>query len=262
MSTVANPAPSDSRRSSAFSSTVRILGVEITDIHVDEALALLTSMVEHDGPTKTLYFVNTHTLNCSAEDPSFRDVLNSADVVFGDGTGVRWGARMHGVRIKDNLNGTDLIPKFLDATSGRGLRYFLLGSTEDTIARAAAHCQARYPGWELAGYHHGYVLDTPIEPVLAQIEEARPQLLLVGMGNPHQERFIHDHRDALSVPLAVGVGGLVDHFAGNLERAPRWLRDIGFEWVQTMLQQPHKARRYLVGNPLYLYRVARERVGL
>ncbi len=239
---------------------LRILGVEITDLTVPDALGRMAEMVETKG-TSVLYFVNAHTLNCAVEQPPYRDVLNTGDVVFGDGTGVRWAARMQGVRLRANLNGTDLLPLFFDHTADRGLRYYLLGATEETIARAVAHVQEQHPGWTHAGHHHGYVFDGPIDPVLEDIAEARPDMLLVGMGNPLQERWIHDHRDRLDVPLVIGVGGLFDHWAGNLTRAPAWVRAAGFEWAQLLLQQPKKARRYLVGNPLYLYRVARERVG-
>jgi N-acetylglucosaminyldiphosphoundecaprenol N-acetyl-beta-D-mannosaminyltransferase len=219
----------------------------------------MTQMIEGEG-SHVLYFVNAHTLNCAVDDPGYRDVLNTADVVFGDGTGIRWAARMQGVRLMANLNGTDLLPLFFDAASGRGLRYYLLGATPDTVARAAAHCESRHPGWELSGYHNGYVFDAPIDPILDDIAEARPDMLLVGMGNPIQERFIHDHRHRMDVPLVVGVGGLFDHWAGNIVRAPAWVRRAGFEWAQLLVQQPKKAGRYLVGNPVYLYRALRERV--
>lgn len=238
--------------------TLRLLGVDIADLTLDEALGFLTERVEDRSRTDVLYYVNAHTLNCATDDPAYRDVLNGADIVFGDGTGVRWGVKMQGGRIKANLNGTDLTPAFLDATAGRGFRYYLLGASEDTIGRTAAFCQERFEGWELAGYHHGFVFDGPIEPVLEDIAGAKPDMLLVGMGNPIQERWIHDHRDRLDVPLVAAVGGLFDHWAGNLERAPSWVREAGFEWLQILIQQPHKARRYLLGNPLYLFRVARE----
>jgi N-acetylglucosaminyldiphosphoundecaprenol N-acetyl-beta-D-mannosaminyltransferase len=238
-------------------STFSIFGVEVTDLAFEDALGLMTEMIEGDE-TKTLFYVNAHTLNCASADPSYRDVLNAADLVFGDGTGVRWAAKLRGTRVKANLNGTDLTPALLDATAGRGFRYYLLGGEEDTIERAAARCTERFAGWELAGYHHGYVLDGPVEPVLEHIARAKPHLLLVGMGNPLQERWIHEHRDRLDVPLVAGVGGLFDYWAGDLDRAPRWMRRAGIEWVHVLLRQPSKARRYLLGNPLYLYRVARE----
>jgi N-acetylglucosaminyldiphosphoundecaprenol N-acetyl-beta-D-mannosaminyltransferase len=81
--------------------------------------------------------------------------------------------------------------------------------------------------------------------------------LLVGMGNPLQERWIHDHEAALDVPVMMAVGGLFDHWAGNLRRAPAFVRRLGFEWLQLLLQQPHKFPRYALGNPMFLARTAR-----
>ena len=97
--------------------------------------------------------------------------------------------------------------------------------------------------------------------VIRQINQAQPDVLLVGMGNPLQERWIHRHRHQLDVPLCIGVGGLFHYWAGDLQRAPIWLRRWGAEWLGILLQQPHKARRYLLGNPLFLYRILRNRFG-
>jgi len=82
-------------------------------------------------------------------------------------------------------------------------------------------------------------------------------VLLVAMGNPRQESWIHQHRAALRVPISIGVGGLFDHWAGRLRRAPGWVRELGIEWMQILLQQPHKWRRYVLGNPKFLARAVR-----
>jgi N-acetylglucosaminyldiphosphoundecaprenol N-acetyl-beta-D-mannosaminyltransferase len=159
--------------------------------------------------------------------------------------------------MKDNLVGTDLVPDIFTATAGRGYRYFLLGANRDSIECAARHCESSYPGWELAGYSHGYLDEEATSQVIERINAARPHLLLVGMGNPKQEQWIHRYRDQLRVPAAIGVGGLFDHWAGNLNRAPLWVRKLGYEWLQLLLQQPHKWRRYIVGNPKFLFRMTR-----
>jgi len=90
------------------------------------------------------------------------------------------------------------------------------------------------------------------------INRAAPDMLLVAMGNPLQERWLHAHLPALRVPVSVGVGGLFDHWAGNLRRAPVWVRRLGIEWVQILLHQPHKWRRYVLGNPKFIVRAVRE----
>ncbi len=183
-----------------------------------------------------------------------------ADFVFGDGTGVRWAARWQGVRLRDNLVGTDLTPQLLRAASGCGHRYFLLGGKPSVIERAAAAAAAAFPGWTQAGFQHGFFHDPQsTDEVIRRINRARPNVLLVGMGNPLQEQWIHRHRQRLEVPLCLGVGGLFHYWAGDLRRAPTWLRRVGAEWLGILFQQPHKARRYLLGNPLFLWRAIRSR---
>ncbi len=236
--------------------TVEVLGVRITNATADEAIALLDRwMGARDGRARAVYIVNAHSLNLAFEDPGYRAVLNAADAVFGDGTGVRWGARARGVRMRENLVGTDLLPRLFRVTGGRGYRYFLLGASADTVARATAGLARDFPGICIAGQHHGYLRAGEGAAVLDRIHAAAPDMLLVAMGNPLQERWIHDQLPALRVPVSVGVGGLFDHWAGNLRRAPRWVRGLGVEWVQILLQQPAKWRRYLLGNPKFIYRL-------
>lgn len=256
------PAPVASRADPppAVDRTFEVLGVRITDVTRSRAAQLIGQMLAAgDGTTRAVFFANAHTLNLAAADAQFREVLNSADYVFGDGTGVRCAARLQGIRVRDNLAGTDLTPLVFETLAAYGYRYFLLGGTEDTVRRAAEHAARTFHGWVLAGYHHGYIHDARVcETVIQQINQARPHLLLVGMGNPLQERWIIQHRHQLQVPLCMAVGGLFGYWAGQLTRSPRWLRRLGAEWIGILCQQPHKARRYLLGNPLFLWRIWRE----
>jgi len=227
------PAPDAPREKRPLDRLLTILGVRLTDVSRGRALELIEeSILDDDGQTRSIFFVNAHTLNLAADDEEYRTTLNSADCVFGDGTGVRWASRLQGRCVRDNVNGTDLIPELLRKTSGRGYRYFLLGADEQTIRRAARFTDANFPGWTRTG---------------------------VGMGNPLQEQWIRENRHRLKVKLCIGVGGLFSYWAGGLRRAPRWLRRCGAEWLGILLQQPRKARRYLLGNPLFLARILRER---
>lgn len=247
-SAVAEPAPS-----------LPVLGVPVCDMSMDEAVRHLEQLMRGPAP-HAVFFVNAHTLNRACDDPAYRDVLTSAERVYGDGTGVRWAARLlHGHRLRDNVNGTDIVPRLFNDLAGRGLRYFLLGNTAERIAQAAAHARATYPGWVQAGYHHGYLGEADHAAVIEQINASGAQLLLVGMGNPMQEQWIARHLPRLKVPLCMGTGGLFDYWVGDLVRAPAWVRRLGYEWLHLLIRQPHKARRYLIGNPLFLLRVARSR---
>jgi N-acetylglucosaminyldiphosphoundecaprenol N-acetyl-beta-D-mannosaminyltransferase len=251
-------APQNAESSTSLS-RLSILGVRIANASREEAIALIERLARTRATaTRPIYIVNAHTINLAAESRAYRDVVNSRPVVLADGTGARWAARMRGVRLKANLVGTDLVPDLFQATAGRNYRYFLLGADERTISLAGETAARRYPGWELSGFHHGFVQeDAQALRAIERINAARPHVLLVGMGNPLQELWIHRYRDRLRVPVSIGVGGLFDHWAGNLTRAPQWVRQQGFEWLQLMLQQPHKWRRYVLGNPKFLARVAR-----
>jgi N-acetylglucosaminyldiphosphoundecaprenol N-acetyl-beta-D-mannosaminyltransferase len=208
----------------------------------------------------SVFFVNAHTLNLAASDAAYRATLNGVDLVLGDGTGVRWGARLQGIQMAENINGTDFVPQWFRSAE-HGHSYFLLGAAPKTIAMAADFAQRTFPGWTLAGCHHGYLSDpAATASALEQIHEARPDVLLVGMGNPIQEQWIERHRDQIDAAVCLGVGGLFDFWAGNVRRAPRWLRRLGHEWLWRLYEQPGlKARRYLIGNPLFLARVCLER---
>lgn len=240
---------------------LEVFGVRVTDVSRPRAVELLADLMERrDGHPRSAFFVNAHTLNLAHADAEYRRVLATADYVFADGTGVRWAARMKGIRLCDNVNGTDLTPELLSSQAGSGRRYFLLGADSKTIQRAAELARRSFPAWDLVGAHHGYVVDPEASRrVIQVIRAARPDLLLVGMGNPLQEKWIARYRDDLGVPLCVGVGGLFDFWAEKFGRAPAWLRRLGHEWIWRLLQDPRtKARRYLLGNPLFLWRAVRD----
>jgi N-acetylglucosaminyldiphosphoundecaprenol N-acetyl-beta-D-mannosaminyltransferase len=237
--------------------THSVLGVAITDLSMGDAIGLLTSLIERrDGRSRSIFYVNTHTLNTACDDPDFRAVLNRANYVFGDGTGVRWATRiLHAAPLKDNVNGTDLTPRLFASTAWRGYRYYLLGNKPERIARAARYTQQHFSGWSLAGFHHGYVTKADDAAICEQINAAAPHMLLVGMGNPLQERWIDRNLERLQVPVCMAIGGLFDYWSGDLERAAPWVRAIGYEWLHLVVHQPHKARRYFIGNPKFLARV-------
>lgn len=256
---MATPVKSPSDGIPARGRSLELFGVRLLDVTRAEAASLLEAWIRSPGDrTRAAFIVNAHTLNLAWEDAAYREVLNEADVVFGDGTGVRLAARLKGVRVQDNLVGTDLVPELFAAAGSTGLTCFLLGGGPGTAQRAAERIEWDFPGVRVVGYHHGYLDPTEGARVVDAINARRPDLLLVAMGNPLQERWIHAHARVLRVPLALGVGGLFDHWAGNLERAPVWVRRWGIEWVQILLQQPHKWRRYLLGNPRFVVRAVRE----
>ena len=252
---VAAQAPAHLRPAEPPLPAVTVFGVSITNATKRQAVALMESWINAgDRRSRAVSIVNAHTLNLAWEDPAYRAVLGAADVVFADGVGVRLAARLKGVHLRDNLVGTDLLPLFMRSKRQRGYRYFLLGGIPGTAERAAERLRGDVPGISIVGYHDGCFDVRETRAVVERINAAAPDMLLVGMGNPTQELWIYQNLPALRVPVSIGVGGLFDHWAGNLRRAPGWVRRLGMEWFQLLLQQPHKWRRYLLGNPRFVSR--------
>lgn len=238
----------------------KVFGVGITDTTIPAAVELYRrKILTFSGRITTIYFVNTHTLTLAMRSPAYTETLNTADYVFGDGTGVRWAMRaVNGVALQDNVNGTDLTPHFLRSTSESGYRCYLLGARPVEVEKAARYFEDNFKGWSVAGYHHGFFAASEEDGIVAEINGSGAQLLLVGMGNPLQEEFIARNRERLSIPLAAGTGGLFAYWAGDLDRAPLWMRRLGIEWVHILIRQPHKWKRYLIGNLRFIYGIGKE----
>ena len=168
--------------------------------------------------------------------------------------GIRIAAALRGHRLRANLVGTDLVPALLRAGGTHERSCFLFGGSESINARAAAYLARTAPEWRLAGRQHGFLAPDAHATLVETINASGAKLLLVGLGNPLQEQWLDRHAHTLRTPLRLGVGGLFHHWAGDLERAPAWVRRAGFEWLQLCAQQPRRAVRYAVDIPLFLGR--------
>ncbi|MCG6942391.1 MAG: WecB/TagA/CpsF family glycosyltransferase [Thiohalocapsa sp.] len=239
---------------------LNFFGIPILNTSMAEAVDWLMAVgASGHGAARQLAFVNPDCLNIAWHDAEYRAVLLAAARVLPDGIGIHIGCRMQGVALRENVNGTDLFPLLCAAAAERGRSLFLLGARPGIAASAAERMQRRYPKLRIAGTRDGY-FDVAEEPaVIEQINASGADLLLVAFGAPRQDVWLHHHRDALAPPVRMGVGGLFDFYSGRIPRAPVWMREIGLEWVYRLLQEPGRMwRRYVIGNPLFLYRVWRQ----
>ncbi len=233
----------------------RILGVNVVAATAAEAIRHLDDRIGTGRLTK-LAFLNAHASNLAARDAAFRDAL-SRFVVLNDGVGVDIASRvLAGRRFPENLNGTDFVPRFL-RESRRRLRVFLLGGRPGVAAAAAATLRRLAPQHDYVGAQHGYFDASETEAVKARIAASRADVLLVAMGNPAQEAWIDAHAAATGAKLAMGVGALFDFLSGRTKRAPEAIRRLKLEWAFRLCLEPSRLwRRYVVGNPRFLGRVA------
>lgn len=231
---------------------VAILGVCFSPLELDQAVARIRSMVRSRGVHQVV-LANAHTMNCAYVDPSYRSALQRASLVLRDGVGLEVAGALSGRAMRHNFVGTDFVPYLLQQLADSEVRVFLYGAEPGVAHAAASALGARHSGIRVVGFRHGYENG---DGTVAQIRAARPDVLLVALGNPHQERWIADHLDALGVPVAIGVGALFDYLAGRVPRAPCWMRRMRGEWIFRLVVEPRRLwRRYLVGNAQFLWRV-------
>jgi exopolysaccharide biosynthesis WecB/TagA/CpsF family protein len=238
-----------------------IFGVSVSDLSRDEAIGRLLQAVQYRQPTK-IAFCNAHTANMTWDDPEIARLL--ADfTVFADGIGIDIAARLlYGHSFTANLNGTDFVPDLLVAET-RPLRIALFGARPGVADRVASVLADVTPQHRVAAVMHGYASELETDAFLRDLRANPVDILLVAMGNPVQEEWIARNITGDHATLAFGVGALLDFLAGEVPRAPPWMRRMRLEWLYRLAQEPSRLfARYVLGNPLFLLRVALVKLGL
>ncbi|MBV9202801.1 MAG: WecB/TagA/CpsF family glycosyltransferase [Alphaproteobacteria bacterium] len=237
-------------RSVLGQSTRSIMDVAIKTTNKRGAFMLLERSLRRGG-REMVAFGNAHLLNVARTDSVVRAALRRF-LVFNDGIGADIASRfLFGARFPDNLNGTDFVPYFL-AQLQPAKTIFLFGAKPGVAERAATAIARISPQHTVVGVHHGYCdVDSP--EVLHQIRSHNADLLLVALGNPRQELWLARHFDATGCSLGIAVGALLDFLAGEVSRAPRWVRAARLEWVYRLGLEPRRlAKRYVMGIPSFL----------
>ena len=267
--------------------TVEVLGIRFHNLSRAEAARAIEELARSAGGA---YVVKPYSeyMPPAARDADLREVLDRADLCLADGTGILWAAHylsLSGGRpramaqlalslaalvlnpkavrhpLKENMAGVDLTEEMLAHLERAGSRVFLLGGSEKEIQGARRWLEGRFPGLNVVGARNGYfdVRGEENEEVLRMIDDAQPDVLLVAMGFPRQERWIVANQPRLRVRVAVAEGGTFSFVSGGVSRAPRWLRRVGLEWLYRLLRQPWRVRRQLA-LPRFVWLVVRERL--
>jgi N-acetylglucosaminyldiphosphoundecaprenol N-acetyl-beta-D-mannosaminyltransferase len=242
---------------------VDVLGVGVDPVTLDDVLRIVESYVRSGGK-KTVGYANVYCVNVAARDPEYREIANACDLVYCDGFGVVLGARILGSRLPGRMTGADWIYDLGRFCRQKGYSLFLMGGRPGVARRAADRLRSLFPGLRIPGTHHGYLAEEArAEEAIRLANRSGADIVLVGMGTPIQEKFIHRYRDRIDAPVCWVVGALFDFVAGEVPRAPKWMLDNGLEWLFRLAYEPRRMwSRYLVGNTLFLCRVATERLRL
>jgi N-acetylglucosaminyldiphosphoundecaprenol N-acetyl-beta-D-mannosaminyltransferase len=203
--------------------------------------------------------VNPEFIVDARSHEDFAAVLRRADLRVPDGVGVLWAAGMLGAPLHERVTGSDGIYRITERAALRGWRVFFLGAGPGVALRTATQLRELYPGLEVAGAYDGSPADSAWPPIAAWLHSTQPDILFVAYGHPKQDFWIDQHRAELPAAVALGVGGAFDFVAGVAVRAPRWMQQLGLEWLHRLIRQPWRWRR-MTKLPVFALLVLRQKI--
>lgn len=236
-------------------STIPILSIPINNVTLEEARDLAFQCLA-EGKAAAIATANAEMVMFAQADPELADILRHADLVVPDGAGVLWAAEQQGENFKERVTGVDLACSLLAKAAARQTPVYLFGGVEGIARQAAENMQKQYPGLHVVGTHSGYFTAAEETAIIQDIRDKGTQILLVALGVPKQEKWIHDHLYELGPCIAMGVGGTLDVLAGKVCRAPKWMQEHRIEWLYRLLKEPTRFKRMLA-LPKFVFTVKR-----
>jgi N-acetylglucosaminyldiphosphoundecaprenol N-acetyl-beta-D-mannosaminyltransferase len=235
-----------------------IFGIDIFFANYNEILDKIFS-----DDIRTVTCANQYYLNLAYGNKEYQKNLNSFDLIFPDGVGLKWAAGITDyqdiVKKLERINGSDIYPDLINRIFNQNLSLYILGDSQIVLECALKNIVDKFRGIKIAGIHNGY-FDLQDESIINDINSKNPFFLIVGLGAPRQEEWINRWKDKLNARKIVAVGGGLRIIAGDRKRGPVWVRKLGLEWLVRLLTEPAKNwKRYIIGIPLFIYRVLKQK---
>lgn len=244
---------------------VNVLGVGISVLNLDSAVQVLADALEH-GRRGYVTITGVHGVMESQADAGLRDIHNRSLLSTPDGMPMVWLGRLAGHRQMDRVYGPELMERIFAWSEKSGRTHYFFGGADGVAPELKARLEKRFPGAKVVG-----TFTPPFRPLNAEeleslrqeIGRLKPDFFWVGLSTPKQERFMAAHLELLEARIMVGVGAAFDFHAGRVRQAPRWVQRSGFEWLYRLAQEPRRLwRRYLRNNPLFVWKVAGQLLGV
>lgn len=235
---------------------VSILGVGISSIDLPTALSEISRWVKEDE-RQYVCVTGVHGVMESQADPELKEIHNRSGLTTPDGMSTVWLSRLAGAKETTRVYGPDLMPAMCEVAASEGWRVYFYGSAPGVPEEVARRLSERFPGLQVAG-----TCSPPFRPLtededaelVRTINEARPDIVWVGLSTPKQERWMAEHRPVLDAAALIGVGAAFDQCAGLVRRAPRIVQKAGLEWLFRICMEPKRLwRRYVDAIPRYIW---------
>jgi N-acetylglucosaminyldiphosphoundecaprenol N-acetyl-beta-D-mannosaminyltransferase len=224
--------------------SINILNVRVDNVTYTDALARVEFFLRERGAHQ-IATVNPEFVVKAQTNAEFRRVLNATALNVPDGVGLLWAARRLGTPLRERVTGQELVDRIAALAAERGYGIFFLGAREGVAERAANALKEKHPRLEIAGCYAGSPAIEEEQEIVQRVNDSGARILFVAYGPPKQEFWIARNASRLNVNVAMGVGGTFDTLAGFVPRAPRWVREAGFEWAYRLLREPRRIKRQL-----------------
>ncbi|SET11100.1 WecB/TagA/CpsF family glycosyltransferase [Paenibacillus sp. NFR01] len=244
-----------------MSETVEILGVPFSKLTLHETVQHLTAHIQSEQP-KLFHLItaNPEIAIVHQTDVLLQTIVQEADLITPDGIGIVFAAKRKGQPIQERVTGYDLLLRMLEAGNENRWSFYFLGTDEETSLNAVNEIQRRYPNVSVAGRHNGFFTAEEETYILEDIQRTQPTILIIAMGAPYTDKWIHKHKQKLGgVKVVFGVGGSLDVVAGKIKPAPRIWKALNLEWLHRLFTAPvakgQKSRwRRQTALPKFFYR--------
>lgn len=237
---------------------IDIFGVKVDNLTIEELKEDIIDFATSEVP-KTIMYANANSINIAQKNREYKNIINTADIVYPDGQGVVWASRVFGNYLKERMTAADFFYQLCRKIAKKEIKLYLLGSQPGITEEVKKRLAQTFPLLNIVGTYHGYFDKEEEEGIIDTINNCRPNILLVGMGTPKQEEWIYYNRYRLNVSLCWAVGGLFDFISGKIKRAPLWMVHCHLEWLYRLCQEPKRLwRRYLIGNLIFVFLILKE----
>lgn len=234
-----------------------ILGANVDIVDFKQALQRIKQLIKGGTPTHIIT-LNAEILYQAQDNEDLLNVINAADLVTPDGIGIVWAGKKLGYPFSERVTGIDLLYLICEEAAQESWRIYLLGAAPNVAETAGKQLTLKYPGLKICGCHDGYFAADETDKIVEDIKKSQPDILFVALGAPKQEFWIKEHKEDLSVPVLIGVGGSFDVVAGIKERAPEWVIKGNLEWLYRLVKEPSRFKRQLA-LPKFMVEVLKQK---
>lgn len=233
-------------------SRIKLLNFEIDNVDMKEALNIIEELITKRDASYVVTPNVDHIVRLE-NDTDFIKIYDEADLILADGMPLIWMSKLLKVPLKEKVSGSDLFPLLCKIAGEKGYKVFLLGAAEGVARKAAENLKEKYENLKVVGCYspsYGFENDKKeLNYIIETVKLAKPDILVVGLGSPKQEKFIYNYRKKMDVPISLALGASIDFEAGNVKRAPKWMQKKGLEWFYRLIKEPKRMyKRYLIDD--------------